>query len=226
MKSPTVRIRRAVGRGRTGSARTWNASGPVMRTPWRLAKSAMIAGSRTIRSNHDGIARGARVTSSARSFREDMLWLAGLFEGEGYFGMSSQHAVKLSLGMTDRDVVEQAHQLMRASGKIRTALPAFSRRLKAIYSFEISGPAAVGWMVMLYGFLGQRRREKIRDVRRARRRRRVAARYRQQCRYGHPLRRRPRGLQAQRLCLECERRRPRHRFGRARGAANQLMLIG
>lgn len=41
-----------------------------------------------------------------------IVWLAGLLEGEGNFRHQGKSAAIIQLGMTDRDIVERASQIM------------------------------------------------------------------------------------------------------------------
>jgi hypothetical protein len=163
------------------------------------------------------------------AFLDDVRWLAGLLDGEGYFrfgciGRKDQlrksMCAVVGLGMTDRDLVERAHQLLGARVSIRTEPAGKHRRTKPIYSFMITGPKAIGWMYMLYPFLGQRRQAKIREIIAAWRARPPAARYRIRCPRGHPydLVRRP--YHKGRVCSICQRAHQRimaERRRRARG---------
>ena len=88
--------------------------------------------------------------------------LAGLLEGEGYFGFHrTSHTPVIKLKMSDRDIVEWASRLL--GGKIT-----FDRREKAHYkdqyTVQVWGHKAAGWMMTLYALMGARRKEKIRNV--------------------------------------------------------------
>lgn len=76
-------------------------------------------------------------------------------------GPSKTYAAILSIAMTDRDVMEHAAALTKAP-KLHEFQPAPPRLMK--YSINLSGPKAVGWMMMIYPFMGQRRKAKIREV--------------------------------------------------------------
>jgi len=92
--------------------------------------------------------------------RDDLLWLAGLLEGEGSFDAHRGKYPRIRLAMTDRDVVGRAASLMDA--KIRLALhPAPA---KATWHTEISGTRAAEIMRQILPHMGSRRSGKIADV--------------------------------------------------------------
>lgn len=93
----------------------------------------------------------------------DIAWLAGLLEGEGCFGIYA-NTPRITLSMTDRDVVSRALAVMRPAS---TAVYTKKQRglgSKLVYEVAVTGHRAVGWMLTLFSFLGDRRRERIREV--------------------------------------------------------------
>lgn len=103
----------------------------------------------------------------------DIYWLAGYLEGEGYFGVgkangarSKSLAFKISVGSTDRDVVERASRIM--SGIVRLHSNGNGIRdgyaRKRLYDFTIHGSRAIQWMMTLYPLMGTRRKERIGEV--------------------------------------------------------------
>lgn len=92
--------------------------------------------------------------------RDDLLWLAGLLEGEGSFDAHRGKYPRIRLAMTDRDVVGRAASVMDSS--IRLALhPAPA---KATWHTEISGERAAEIMRDILPFMGSRRSGRIADV--------------------------------------------------------------
>ncbi len=89
----------------------------------------------------------------------EIAWLAGLLEGEGCF--SYQCSPGIRIGLTDKDIVERvANNLghhIRGPYKYRI-------NNKPVYYTEIWGSAAIGWMMTLYDFLGERRKQKIKEI--------------------------------------------------------------
>ena len=89
----------------------------------------------------------------------DILWLAGLIEGEGSFRGAKNGHVGITLGMTDEDIIDRIARIMRGS----KATVERKQGYKAIFRFEIYGPKAAGWMMTLYTLMGNRRQAKIRE---------------------------------------------------------------
>lgn len=92
--------------------------------------------------------------------RDDLLWLAGLLEGEGSFDAQRGRYPRIRLAMTDRDVVGRAASLMDTS--IRLSLhPA---PVKATWHAEIQGDRAARIMREILPHMGARRSQRIADV--------------------------------------------------------------
>ena len=97
-------------------------------------------------------------------------WLAGLLEGEGWFGAKNMpkdgtHPTvriypAISLGTTDKDVAERAAHFLGAS--VRSAKRI--KNYKQVYKVQRVGKVAAGWMMTLYPLLGDRRKRRIYDV--------------------------------------------------------------
>lgn len=97
---------------------------------------------------------------------KDLYWVAGLLEGEGCFTHDGPHRrgkfyPSIHVWMTDRDVVEKLHGLMRSGHKIQTR-EYKKKGWKTQYGFYVFGNKAAGWMMTLYSLLGERKRAKIR----------------------------------------------------------------
>jgi hypothetical protein len=92
--------------------------------------------------------------------RDDLLWLAGLLEGEGAFDSHRGKYARIRLAMTDRDIVGRAASLMDST--IRLSLhPAPN---KPTWHTEISGARAEGIMREVLPHMGARRSAKIAEV--------------------------------------------------------------
>jgi hypothetical protein len=92
-------------------------------------------------------------------------WLAGLLEGEGYFGTitnwvggKAYRYPRVGVSMTDRDVVARVAALWSVS--VNVVRPAGASK-KTIYRALISGKRAVQWMEQLHPCMGSRRRMQI-----------------------------------------------------------------
>lgn len=92
--------------------------------------------------------------------REDLLWLAGLLEGEGSFDLHRGRYPRIRLGMTDRDVVGRAATVMGT--KVRTTLrPA---PWTATFHTEVSGERAAEILWDLLPLMGARRSSRIATI--------------------------------------------------------------
>lgn len=91
----------------------------------------------------------------------DLAWLAGLLEGEGSFlkaPPSNPNCPRISLEMTDKDVVERAALLMGGKAVKRLLK---STVWKPTYRVIIKGSRAVALMRLLHSKMGERRRSQI-----------------------------------------------------------------
>ena len=97
---------------------------------------------------------------------KDIFWLAGLLEGEGCFadcpgGMPRSPRIQIRLAMTDNDVVARASKIMGGSiyvNKKRT------KGGKLVFHCSVWNARARGWMMTLYPLLGERRRQRIKQI--------------------------------------------------------------
>lgn len=101
-------------------------------------------------------------------------WLAGLLEGEGSFYLQTHHRLSrklgyhpkhaiIKVGMTDRDVVERAHNILGSTHKIESSKYTINSG-KIMYVSKLSGNAAIQWMMTLYSLMGNRRKLKIEEI--------------------------------------------------------------
>lgn len=106
-----------------------------------------------------------RVSPPSALTAVDIAWLAGLFEGEGSFGLEKGRNPRIQLASTDRDVVEKAACKLGLS-----VLGPYdnSKRLtpntKPLWVISSGGATAAGLMMSIYPFMGLRRRERIKQV--------------------------------------------------------------
>lgn len=97
----------------------------------------------------------------------DLHWLAGLLEGEGYFGdhaggKAGRRYIRISLKMTDKDVVERAAALLGT--KVHRYSWSADRNPKHSVAWVTQvgqQDRAAGWMMTLYPLMGARRRARI-----------------------------------------------------------------
>lgn len=89
----------------------------------------------------------------------ELLWLAGLLEGEGWFSVDA-HGSRAHMGMTstDVDVLERAARIL----DVRVRSRAVRRpNAKPQYQIAITGYRAVPWLVALRPLMGTRRQQQI-----------------------------------------------------------------
>ena len=92
----------------------------------------------------------------------DLYWLAGLCEGEAYFGSRPDTGnARLSIEATDRDVIGRAATLL--DGKVRARLQR-NERSKPTFVVEVTGDKAIRAMEELLPFMGARRSTKIMEI--------------------------------------------------------------
>jgi hypothetical protein len=104
--------------------------------------------------------RIAKLVDTARN-HPDLLWLAGLVEGEGSFFPGSPSAPGLpvmQVAMVDVDVISRAARMLGVT--VRTIRPR-REAWKTIYTCRIRGAPAVAWMTALRPHLGLRRRSQV-----------------------------------------------------------------
>jgi hypothetical protein len=92
--------------------------------------------------------------------RDDVVWLAGLLEGEGTFDLHRGKYPRVRVAMTDRDVVGRAATLFGSS--IRLTLRTAPHR--PMWHAEIQGQKAVLVMRAVLPFMGARRSAKIAEI--------------------------------------------------------------
>jgi len=92
--------------------------------------------------------------------RDDIIWLAGLLEGEGTFDLHRGKYPRVRVGMTDRDVVGRAATLMGA--RVRLSLKPAPNA--AMFHAEVSGGKAAEVMAAILPHMGARRSARIATI--------------------------------------------------------------
>ena len=100
---------------------------------------------------------------------KDIYWLAGYLEGEGSFmiqGCSGSRPGKMYRIMvvsTDRDIIVRAAGIIGGTiNRHNGTQKRWSR--KVCYSTAITTKKSIGWMMTLYSLMGDRRKNKIKEV--------------------------------------------------------------
>ncbi|MEO2133365.1 hypothetical protein [Microbacterium sp.] len=92
--------------------------------------------------------------------REDVIWLAGLCEGEATFDLQRGKYPRIRVGMTDRDTVGRVASLLDTSIRLQyRPAPA-----SPMWHAELQGSRAAAAMRELLPFMGARRSQRIAEV--------------------------------------------------------------
>lgn len=95
--------------------------------------------------------------------REDLIWLAGIFEGEGCITIRAGKTATLTVSMTDEDVVLRVQQ----AAKLGTVNGPYNKGpgRKPMWTWDLHRREHVyALLVAMYPWLGNRRKEKAREV--------------------------------------------------------------
>ena len=108
--------------------------------------------------------------------RENIAWMAGIFEGEGYVqgrphtnvrsdGRSfTSVGLRLAISMTDEDVVRHFHQLATVGTVRGPRVSPSALRFKPLFDYTAYGIDAYALMMALFSYLGTRRQEQVRSA--------------------------------------------------------------
>jgi hypothetical protein len=110
--------------------------------------------------------------------QQDIIWLAGLLEGEGCFNYrADRKQARVTIEMTDRDIIERVSRLFDTNVSTRaprsttpctcgTKNCIFNRgpKSKESYQTALHGTRAENLMRLVYPFMGKRRSEKIEEI--------------------------------------------------------------
>lgn len=93
----------------------------------------------------------------------ELAWLAGLLEGEGWFGIdrTGKGRPAIKVNMTDQDVIERVADLL---GGIKVGIQPAQGNWKTQYVVRLKGERAASLMRTLQPLMGARRAERIREV--------------------------------------------------------------
>src|SRR5438876_5445144 len=90
---------------------------------------------------------------------KDIIWLAGLLEGEGCFDFI--RCPRITINMTDLDIIERVRKIYKTNNKITII---GRGHYKTAYYLNISGDLSIQWMMTIYVLMGIRRQAQIREV--------------------------------------------------------------
>lgn len=90
--------------------------------------------------------------------QHEVMWLAGLIEGDGCFCIGKGKTPRLSIQMTDQDVITKAAKMLESSVWTSGRL---TKAGKTVWSCGASGLKAIEWMRILKPYMGIRRQGQI-----------------------------------------------------------------
>ncbi|SRR5258706_9630297 len=91
----------------------------------------------------------------------EIYYIAGLLEGEGYFGYSGGPNIQMT--STDLDTMEKFKSITKATNSIRIT-KSLNPNYKDIYNLNLCASLAVQWMMTIYTEMSSRRKEQIRKT--------------------------------------------------------------
>jgi len=84
----------------------------------------------------------------------DTAWLSGLFEGEGCISFEGKNSVSITIGMTDRDVIQRCHRLTGAGHLSQYT----ADRRNTLFVWKIGLKSDVVWLLeAMLPYFGERR---------------------------------------------------------------------
>lgn len=93
--------------------------------------------------------------------RDQIIWLAGLIEGEGCFTYTLQNGPRVSIKMVDEDTIIKISAIWKAPyHKINKQKSTWQDS----YMISIYGSKAIQWMLSIYSLMSIRRKNKIRSI--------------------------------------------------------------
>jgi len=103
------------------------------------------------------------------SKREQLIFLAGIFEGEGWFGLNKKPngwtpAAVLEVQMTDEDIVKRFQYYFKTNGNIHKKKKKQKDYHKQVWRFWLKGYRALHFMEEMLPYLGTRRQKQYYDV--------------------------------------------------------------
>jgi len=92
-------------------------------------------------------------------WNEKVIWVAAFLEGEGSFSL--ERSPRITVSNTDRDVMWRLSVLLEVP--LLEGGPS-APGLKPRWYLGVGSHKAVSWMMMVYPFMGNRRKEKIKGI--------------------------------------------------------------
>lgn len=98
--------------------------------------------------------------------QNDLHWLSGILEGEGYFGIMADgdnKTFRVQVCSTDEDVIIRASKILLGYNRVGVSKNKPYRK-KNYYQVNVNGKDAIAWMMTLYSLMGIRRKARIREI--------------------------------------------------------------
>ena len=96
---------------------------------------------------------------------KNLYWMAGILEGEGSFVIDNRYlSPRITVAMTDRDIIEKFAFFIGTNVNSKKTLNAQFLNSKKVYIANINGKKAAAWMMTFYTLMGERRRERIKNI--------------------------------------------------------------
>jgi hypothetical protein len=111
-------------------------------------------------------------------------WLAGILEGEGFFGLRRHRDLVIQVSMTDRDIIDRIHTIVGFGSRKSDELP--SGKIAYILTLTVQHKTA-GLMMTLLPLMGARRAAKIRYSLAQWKTKPLSKRHWTHCKNGHDL---------------------------------------
>lgn len=92
---------------------------------------------------------------------KDIIWVAGLLEGEGYFAY--QTSAKIDVSMIDKDVIIKLRNILNPTVSVIARSKSSGDRQQQ-YRIQVCGLVAIQWMMTIYSLMGERRKARIREI--------------------------------------------------------------
>ena len=98
------------------------------------------------------------------SRKEQLILLAGIFEGEGWFGINKRKhgwtpVAAMEIQMTDEDILQKFQTYLEVDKNLAKRNKKAQEHHKTVYRFSIRGHRALHFMEEMLPYLGIRRRE-------------------------------------------------------------------
>jgi hypothetical protein len=98
------------------------------------------------------------------TWREELSWSAGFFDGEGTTGLSKGRYARMSIHQVDRRPLDRFQSAVLGVGSVIGPYPHKNGRWQPIHQWRVSGSGAQAVLAMLWPFLSEPKKEQARPV--------------------------------------------------------------